>query len=100
MGSEYVIDNINIYFEFWKERLIDSRRKYSWLFLQFMYYQHALYMYVYDVCNVFVGLNYFIPQTTKCASEAAAGRMNPVTGTLQTAARHIVLQIIADQLLQ
>ena len=35
---------------------------------------------MYDVCNVFVGLNYFIPQTTKCASEAAAGRMDPVTG--------------------
>ena len=40
-------------------------------------------MYVY-VCNVFVGLNFFIPQTTKCASEAAAGRMDPVTGNTAT----------------
>ena len=45
---------------------------------------------MYDVCNVFVGLNYFIPQTTKCASEAAAGRMNPVTGNIIATPTHCV----------
>ena len=45
---------------------------------------------MYDVCNVFVGLNYFIPQTTKCASEAAAGRMDPVTGNIIATPTHCV----------
>ena len=57
-------------------------------------------MYVY-VCNVFVGLNFFIPQTTKCASEAAAGRMDPVTGSTATQTHCVAnYEIIADQLLQ
>ena len=56
-------------------------------------------MYVY-VCNVFVGLNFFIPQTKQRSvpvKQMLAGWI-PLLGALQP--RHIVLQIIADQLLQ